>query len=189
MRLSLEDRQRIHAAVAAAESKTSAHLAVTIVPVSDRYALYPLLWGAATALLAGALLALLRPEISLRMAMIAEATIFAAVALALEPYAIRLFAVPRGVRREKARALAQREFAARILAPGHEGILVFASLAERHVELLATAGLHKAVGETEWRMIASRFSAAAAEGRIADAAIQAAQDCARHLTAHMPAAR
>ncbi|MGH6871362.1 MAG: hypothetical protein ACREHE_07640 [Rhizomicrobium sp.] len=186
MRLTADAHKQIHDAVVQAESKTRAHLAIAIVPVSDRYALYPLICGAAAALLAGASLALLRPEMSLRLATIAEVAVFAAVALALEPYVTRLLVVPRAVKRDKARALAHREFAARILAPAREGILIFASLGERHVELLATAGLHKAVGEDEWSRIVTRFSATAAEGRVADAAVEAARDCAVHLQTHFP---
>lgn len=188
MKLSHDDRQHIHAAVAQAEAKTRAHLAVTIVPASDRYAPYPLLWGALAALLVGVVLALLRPELSLRLAIIAETSTFAVFALALEPFAMRLRAVPAAVKRDKTRALAQREFAARILAPSRDGILIFASLGERHAELLATHIVHVAVGDAAWADIVARFTAQAASGDVTGGAIAAVEACAAHLATHFPKA-
>jgi putative membrane protein len=186
MPLSHDDKQRIHTAVAQAEAKTRAHLAVTIVPASDRYALYPLLWGALAALLVGAGLALLRPELSIRLATIAEISTFAIFALVLGPFAVRLRVAPAAVKRDKARALAHREFAARILAPARDGILIFASLGERHAELLATHAVHVAVGDAAWADIVARFTAQAARGDVAGGAIAAVEACAAHLATHFP---
>jgi putative membrane protein len=186
MKLSHDDRERIHTAVAQAEAKTRAHLAVTIVPASDHYALYPLLWGALAALLTGAVLALVRPELSVRLATIVEISTFAVVALALGPFVVRLRAVPAVVKRDKTRALAQREFAARILSPARDGILIFASLGERHAELLATHAVHVAVGDAAWAEIVSRFTAQAARGDVAGGTIAAVEACAAHLATHFP---
>ena len=186
MRLGPEDRKQIHDAIAAAEAKTTAHLAVTIVPASDRYALYPLLWAAMIAFLVGCALAFARPDLSLRMGFIFEAGAFAAAALLFEPFASRLLIAPRAVKRDKARALAHREFAARILGAHRDGILVFASLGERHVEIIATRAVHDAVGEAEWADITARFAASAAQARIVDAALGAIADCGLHLARHFP---
>ncbi|HEY2069034.1 MAG TPA: hypothetical protein VGG48_05725 [Rhizomicrobium sp.] len=186
MRLSHDQREAIHAKVREAEAKTSAHLAVTIVPVADRYALYPLLWGAMAAFLVGAGLALFKPELSLRLGLVFEAAAFVIGALILEPYALRLRVVPHGAKRMRASQLAHREFAARILGPGREGILVFAALGERHVEILATRHIHQAVGDAAWDDIAARFSASAGQGRLMEAAETAIADCAGHLATHFP---
>jgi len=188
MRLGADHRKSIHDAVVAAEAKTSAHLAVTIVPASDRYALYPILWGAMAAFVLGCVLALFWPALSLRMGFIWEAGCFAVCAFALEPFAIRLHVVPQAVRRDKARLLAQREFAARILGTHREGVLIFASLGERHVELLATKAVHQAVGEDAWAAIAARFAALAGEGRIVEAARDAIAACAEPLARYFPRA-
>jgi putative membrane protein len=186
MRLGAEERRQIHGAIAAAEARTTAHLAVTIVPASDRYALYPLVWASAAVFLAGCGLALAKPELSLRMGFIVEAIVFVLVALALEPFATRLLAVPRGVKRDKARALAHREFAARILGSHRDGILIFASLGERHVELIATKAVHAAVGEAAWAEITTSFAAVASQGGIGEAAREAIAACADHLTKQFP---
>src|SRR6185437_683595 len=61
--LSVAERERIHAATAAVERQTSALFALTIVPVSERYLLFPLVWGAVLALAATGVLALIRPDL------------------------------------------------------------------------------------------------------------------------------
>ncbi|HEY1629763.1 MAG TPA: hypothetical protein VGF56_00510 [Rhizomicrobium sp.] len=188
MRLGAEDRKAIHDAIAAVEARTSAHLAVTIVPASDRYALYPILWGAMAAFVLGCGLALFWPDLSLRMGFLAEAGCFAIAAFALEPFAMRLRVVPEAIKRDKARLLAQREFAARILGTHREGVLIFASLGERRVELLATKAVHAAVGEAQWSAIAGRFAAMAGEGRIGEAAQGAIAACAAPLARGFPRA-
>ena len=66
--LSADEKGRILAAVAAAEARTQVHVAVSIVPASDRYLLYPLVWAAVAALVAGGVLAFARPHLALAKA-------------------------------------------------------------------------------------------------------------------------
>ena len=186
MKLSQQERQRIDAASAAAEARTQARFVSVVLPASERYTLYPPLWGAMIALMAGACLALAKPELSLRLGILIEAAVFAAFALAFDWFALRLLLVPKRVKHEHARNLAHREFAARILAPGREGILFFVSLGERYVEILATREIHARVGEAAWNAIVVDFTAAAKAGRIADGAVAATEACAGHLAAHFP---
>jgi putative membrane protein len=190
MKLSEQDRHRIQAATAQAEAQTQARFAAVIMPASDRYALYPLLWGAAAALALGAVLALARPELSIRLGVVIESIAFAGVALVFDSFPLRLLLVPRHAGHEHARNFAHREFAARILSPGdrRDGILFFVSLGERYVEILATRDVHAKVGEAAWNAIVADFTAAAKAGRVADGAIAAIQACAGHLAAHFPKA-
>jgi putative membrane protein len=186
MKLSEQDRHRIQAAVKEAEAQTHARFACVIMPASDRYGLYPLLWGAALALMAGAGLALAKPELSLRMGILIEAALFAVSALAFDWFPLRLLLVPKHAKREHARNFAQREFAARILSSGRDGVLFFVSLGERSVEILATREVHAKVGEAAWNAIVADFVAKAKAGRVADGAIAAIQACAGHLKMHFP---
>ncbi|HXL99087.1 MAG TPA: hypothetical protein VN932_04085, partial [Rhizomicrobium sp.] len=107
-------------------------------------------------------------------------------ALAFDWFALRLLLVPGHVKREHARALARREFAARILSPSSEGLLFFVSLGERYVELLATPKVHAAVGEAAWNAIVADFTAAAKAGRVTDGLVAGIEACAGHLAAHFP---
>lgn len=187
-KLAPSERERVSAAVAAAKARTSAHFALVIVPASDRYALYPIFWGAALAVLTLGILALARPHFGVRSAFCIEVAVFVIASVALEWPPLRARLVPRRIKHAHARALAHREFAARILAHDGErrGVVFFVSLAERYAELIADEALHRAAGQAQWDAILNAFTAAAGEGRIADGFVAGVDACGRLLQARHP---
>jgi putative membrane protein len=180
MTLSETDKERIHAAVTAAEARTPVHIAVNIVPASDRYLLFPIVWGAILALAAGGVLALAWPHMGVRQVFSIEAVTFVLLSLLLDWRPVRLMLVPRHIRTRYARALAHREFATRILASRERkgGVLLFVSLAERYAEILADRDTHARVGGAVWDKILSDYMIAAKSGRIADGIVEAVTACA-----------
>lgn len=181
--LTADEKGRIHAAVADAESRTHVHVAVSVVPASDRYLLYPLVWGAIAALIAGGVLSIGWPHTPLREAFAFEAILFVVLSLVFEWSPLRLVLVPRVIRRHRAQALAHREFAARILA-SHErkgGVLLFVSLGERYAEILADRETHMRFGAVAWERVLNAYLADAKAKPVADAIIKAIQSCAQVL--------
>jgi putative membrane protein len=114
--LTSAERERVHAATVAVESRTSAIFALAIVPVSERYLLFPLVWGAVLALAVTGVLALIRPDLGIGLGFVINAALFIVLSLILDWLPLRLLLVPRRARHAHARQLAHREFAARILA-------------------------------------------------------------------------
>lgn len=188
MRLSQEDRTRMQAALAAAQARTHVRFALMIVPVSDHYAMYPVAWAGMIALAIGAALALFWQGIGLRLGFLIEAAGFGATALLLEWLPLRLALVPNRLKQMRARNMAHREFAAGILAARDhaEGLLFFAALSERYVEIIASREVHALVGQDAWPRIVSDFLHRARTGNLADAFVSAIQACADHLAAHFP---
>lgn len=188
--LAAEEQERVRAAVAAVERRTSARFALAIVPVSDRYALYPVLWGAAAALVVTGVLALLRPDLAIRTGFLVAAAVFAALALLLEWLPLRLLSVPRRVKHRHARLFAHREFAARILAAAEHrnGVLFFVSLGERYVEVVADRDIHARVASGTWERIVADFVAAVKVGRLAEGFVAAVEACGAVLETHYPPA-
>jgi putative membrane protein len=181
--LSADEKGRIHAAVAAAEARTQVHVAVSIVPASDRYLLYPLVWAAVAALVAGGALAFARPHLALGEGFAIEAVVFVALSFLLDWWPLRLLVVPRHVRDRHAQLLAHREFAARVLA-SHErkgGVLFFVSLGERYAEILADRDTHARVGATTWNQIVADFVDSAKRGRVTDGIVTAIGSCSALL--------
>jgi putative membrane protein len=179
MGLSHEDRQRIQAALTAAEARCQVHIAASVVPVSDRYALFPLVWAAAIALVVGGALAIFQSHLSLRMGFAAESASFVVFSVLFDWFPLRLRLVPKRIRHFHARVLAHREFAARILA-SHElkgGILFFVSLGERYAEIIADRDIHARVGTDTWNKIVADFVTAAKQGRIPDGIVSAIAAC------------
>ena len=181
--LSGDEKERIHAAVIAAEARAQVHVAVSIVPASDRYALYPLIWGAVAALMAGGVLAFVRPRLALSEGFAVEAIIFVALSFLLDWWPLRLLLVPWHVRERHAQALAHREFAARILASNKRkgGVLFFVSLGERYAEILADRDTHERVGATHWNRIVTDYEDSARRGRVADGIVAAIAACSAVL--------
>jgi putative membrane protein len=190
MRLSPEDRTRIHAALAAAQARTHAQFTLMVVPISDRYAMYPVAWAGMFALAVGAVLALFWQHIGLRLGFLFEAAAFGFAALLLDIRPLHLALVPRRVKQARARNMAHREFAASILAAQNPsgGIVLFASLGERYVEIIADRTVHARVGAAAWNEIVSQFASRAKAGALADAFITAIEACAAHLETHFPKA-
>jgi putative membrane protein len=189
--LTADEQARLHAAVAAVERRTSARFALAIVPVSDRYLLYPVLWGAAAGLLAVGGLALLRPDLAIGSGFLVDAAVFGALALALDWLPLRLAVVPRRIKHYHASLFARREFAARILANAEHrnGVLLFVSLGEHYVEIVADRDIHALVAAGTWEGIVADFAAAVKAGRLAQGFLAAVEACGAVLETHYPPAR
>ncbi|MFI4986384.1 MAG: TPM domain-containing protein [Alphaproteobacteria bacterium] len=186
--LTHEERERIRLAVADAERRTSAHFALVIVPASERYALFPVVWAALGALSATGVLALLRPTLTIGEGFLVNAALFIVLALVLDWWPVRLRIVPSAIKREHARQLAHREFATRIVgsAEHRNGVLFFVSLGERYVEVLADRAIHDRVAPDTWEELVTRFVAAVKADRLADGFIAAVEACAATLEKHYP---
>lgn len=182
-KLSKSDHDQLYRAIADAEQRSATHLALVVVPVSDRYLMYPLAYGALVALAIGGALALFWPHASIRVAFSAEALGFAAFSLLFDWLPLRLRLVPRAIRSARARNLAHREFAARILTTHRGGLLLFVSLGERYVELLADRELHTQVGQQAWDSIVSELTKSARTRPLADALLAAIASCMSALPA------
>jgi putative membrane protein len=159
-----------------------------IVPVSDHYAMYPLAWAGMIVLATGAALALFWQAIGLRLGFLVQAAAFGLTAVALEWRPLRLVLVPTRLKQMRARNMARREFAAGILAARDhaEGVLFFASLGERYVEIIASREVHALVGEDAWQRIVSIFAARAKAGNPTEAFVTAIEACADLLATHFP---
>ena len=175
--LSTADHQRVHDAIEAAEKATSGEIFCVVAKESATYREVPFAWAAAIAL-AGPPLALvfgLRPSVPMMLALQSGWSVGHASALgddlttSLITYAVMqvlLFVValmvtsipfvrrlltPNSLKRAHVHARAMEQFAHRLhTTTASTGVLVFASLAERRVEVIADELIHKKVGEKPW---------------------------------------
>lgn len=186
--LSPRDSDRIRDAVAAVEARSSAEFVVVVAPASDAYALYPLLWASLAALLAGGVLALLVPAWGARSIFAGQAVLFLVGVVVLELPGLRRFLVPGWVMRAHASQLARLQFAARVegRTASRTGLLLFVSLAERHVEIIADAGIHARAGDGAWKSVIGEFRAAVARGQLVDGFLAAIAAIGDLLATHAP---
>ncbi len=187
-KLTSQQRKALQDACTAAEARTSARLAVVTVPISDRYALYPLVYGGITAVTVFAVLATFWHQIPLREAFFITAVLAAVVTFGLDWMALRLMLVPRHAKNWECWELAHRSFASRILAQNDRktGILLFVSLGERYVEVVTDRAVDLLVPQSTWDAIIKDFTAAAKQGQVSEALLAAVESCAKVLEQHFP---
>jgi putative membrane protein len=188
--LSPVEREKVAAAVASAQARTQSIFSLAVVPASDRYHLYPIVWGAGLALFVLCGVAVGAPHVGLRMASAIVLTVFLVASLLLEWQPLRMLAVPKRIKHDHARAFAHRQFAVHVLSHPEKkgGVLFFVSLAERYAEIIADHALHQAAGPAAWDKIVGDFTSAAAQGRIADGFVAGVNACGAILETHRPAA-
>jgi putative membrane protein len=188
-KLSVEERNRIESAVATAETRTSAEFAVVVARASDEYALFPLLWAGLLALSTGGIIAIAAPMISVGMGFAIQAGVFIAASLLLHLQFLRPRLASPSLQREYAARMAQLQFASLVNERTHAdvGLLLFVSLAERHVEILVDNGISERIPQAAFQNIIDGFIQEVHKGKIAEGFIGAIEACTLVLQQHFPA--
>ena len=104
---------------------------------------------------------------------------------------VRVAMMPRTTRRAVAHRVALEQFSIRGVArkKDHTGILIFVSLAERYVRIVADHGIAERVSQAQWQQAVDSLTAHMSDGRIADGFIAAIDICGEVLETHFPHAR
>ena len=176
--LSTRERTRISRAIEKAEKKTSGEIVAVITDSSDDYIFIPLLWAALLALTAWPALYIYALQLG----------VFAAGSLAVQWGRLRIALVPRAVKRARAHARAMEQVLARNLhaTKGRTGVLIFVSVAERFVEVIADEGIYSKVPPGIWDDVVTRLGADIARGDVAKGFIEAVTQCGGVLAKHFP---
>ncbi len=186
---SAEDKSRITAAIHAAEKSTSGEFVAVVARASDHYVFTPLLWSAILALLfPGTTLFLglsLRP-VHIYQIQLLIFLVLAALFLFVPGLHLRL--VPTRVKHTRASRLAKAQFYLQgvQLTAHHSGVLLFVSLAEHYVEIVADKGIHERLGEAHWQGIIEQFVAQVRQGRVVDGFVEAISACGAAMAKHYP---
>jgi len=186
--LSHDERARIEAAKSAIEQRTAAEFTVVVTHASDRYPFVGLVWAALGALSITAIAAMIWPDLDIVDALTIQVPALIALALLFDWMPVRLLLVPKRTKNARARQLAHREFASHIVGGGahRNRVLLFVSLGERYVEILADRGTHALVPEGTWDKIVAEFVGAVRAGQVADGILAAIAACGKVLETHHP---
>lgn len=209
--ISETDHQRIMAAVAEAEAKTSGDIICVLTGEVSKYREAPLGYAA--------LLAIAGPPIAFALGLqpallqdaittgwtanvgapsdlglvagvyaIAQAVIFGLGLLVFSFAPVRRFLTPTSLKKHRVHRAAWAQFAATglHLEPGRTGVLIFASTEDRVVEVLAEEDIHKAVGTKVWDAAVAAVQSGMKAGKPADGFIKAVEICGAALAEHFP---
>jgi putative membrane protein len=183
------ERSEITAAIQAAEKRTSGEFVAMVARSSDTYRTPALLWAAGLAFLLPALLLFFS---HLRYLDIYESQIalFIVLMLAFEFLpGLHMALVPKSLRHLRASRLAHAQFYEQgvHLTREHSGVLLFVSMAERYVEIVADRGIHEKIGEQRWQAIVDGFTAKVGAGDVCGGFVAATTACCEAMVEHYPA--
>ncbi len=185
--ISNEDRDRISAAIQAAEQKTAGEIVCVLLRSSSAYSYVPILWASFVALaLPWALVAF--TQMSVTRILAAQGATYILMALALSWTPLRVALVPRAIKRTRAHRASMEQFFARGVARtgNRMGVMIFVSLAEHYAHVVADDGVAARVEHAVWRDAVDSLTAEIAKGRIADGFIAAIGRCGAVLAEHAP---
>lgn len=182
-----QDRERIAAAIRAAEARTSGE----IVCVLARVSVDPV--GLST--LVAAVLALALPwcliaytALPVQRILACQIVLFAVLLALFRLPAARVALMPRRARRAVAHRIAMEQFAIRGIArkKDRSGVLIFVSLAEHYARVIADDGIAAKVPQREWQSVVDGLVAHLREGRVGDGFVTAVEQCGDKLSQHFP---
>ena len=183
------DKQQLREAIRAAESKTRGEIVTVIARASGDYFYYPTLWAALLAILAP--LVPVGFDISFAPLGVVELqlVVFALLTLVFRWPPLKLKLVPRSVKQQYCMRRAREQFLAQNLHTTRDrtGVLLYVSVAEHYVELLADAGIDAKVPAGTWDRIVEDFTAHLRAGRIATGFVEAVHAIGTQLAVHFPA--
>ena len=198
------DHKRIADAIGKAESKTSGEIFCVLAHEVSRYREVPLAWASLAALVLPPLAVLAgldrlplfsswtdNAADSLRLLVtygFAQACLFLVVALIVAQPGVRRLLTPRFLKRHRVRQVARHHFAASgaRLSHAEPHILIYASLHDRQVELVAHESIHRAVGDGPWNAAVAAVTQGMKSGVPVDGFVRAIAICGEALAAHFP---
>jgi putative membrane protein len=187
MHISESDRQRISAAIHAAEAKTSGEIVCVLAQTSSDASGLPILLAALVALALPWLLVAFT-ALTVHRILLLQVGVFLALAAVFCLPRVRVALLPRAARRAVAHGVALEQFAIRGIArkKDRSGILIFVSLAEHYARIVADEGIAARVPQSEWQGAVDALVAHCSSGRIADGFISAIGTCGAVLSTHFP---
>jgi len=180
----------IEAAVAAAERATSGEIVPVIVERSDTYAELRIGAAALVAFAAGALALLLAPAFE-RWLLPAQLGVFVASGWLFGQRALLRWLIPADVAAKRVARAAELAFHAAGLVETRDrtGILIYLSLLERRVIVLADRGIHTRVEAGTWDGVVARVVAGIVARRAEAGLADGIRLCGEILSLHFPSRR
>ncbi len=178
------DKQRIIAAIRAAEEKTAAEIFCVIARACGDYRLVPIAWAAVLAL------AVPLPLINFTswpagIIYLIQLGTFIVAALFLSLPIVRFRIVPRGRMWQRAHGEAMHQFLGQRTGQ-RPGVSIFASVAEGYAEIIADPRINVEIEPETWASAVSTLISAIKDGRPGDGFVAAVNLCGEQLARPFP---
>lgn len=187
MILSIEDQRRVNAAITAAESRTDGEIVCVLARASSDYMTYAVAWAALLALAAPWPL-MATTQLSVQQILLVQLFIFTALYLVFSSSGLGHQLVPGRVRRAQAHRAAMEQFMIKGMArkKNRAGVLIFVSLAEHYVRIVADEGVASKVDRSVWQGAVDALLAHIRADDLATGFVSAVEQCGAVLSQHFP---
>ena len=187
--LSEAEKQHLRDRIRTAEARTRGELVTVLARESDPYPFIPLLWASMTALAVPPVLLAIGLDWSMAAVSVLQLGLFLVLALALRWTPLKMRLIPKAVKLRRAARTAREVFLDQGLhnTPDRCALMIFVSLGEHYVEILADKGIDAHVSQDQWDAIVADFVAAVKAGRVAEGFDAAVDACGAILAEHFPA--
>ncbi len=183
------EKQHLRNAIREAESKTAGEIVTVIALASDNYYYYPTLWAALLAILSPLLPIAINFSFAPLGVVELQLLVFVLLLAAFRWPPLKMYLVPRAIKDQYCARRAQEQFLVQNLhtTRARTGVLLYVSVAERHVSLLADSGIHSKVVAGTWDKIVTDFTRKLRTGQVTDGFIEAVNVTGALLATHFPA--
>lgn len=188
--LTNDEKRRLRERIEAAERQTSGELVTVIARESDPYPYIPLLWASLIALSLPPFIVLAGLWLDLATVSAIQLAAFLVLSLLFRWRPLKMRLIPKATKLRRAARTAREQFLAQGVHNTSDrcGVLIFVSVAEHYVEILADRAINAKVAQEDWDAIVAGFVAAVKQGRVAEGFEQAVDACGALLAQHFPAA-
>jgi len=203
MFLNQEEKQQISQVIRDVESKTAGELVAVIARASDDYLYIPLLWAATISLLVPGIFYYLAvglgwgqacPDWGWRLPCdfsdlyIVQLSLFMLLALLFRWQPVKMLLVPHSVKQRRGNRHAYMQFHEQGLdkTNARNGILIFVSIAEHYVEILADQAICEKIDHSQWQQIVDNFVKKIKSRQVVEGFIETINACGDSLAEHFP---
>lgn len=189
--LTEQEKEKIRTAIAEAEARTSGEIVTVIANTSDTYLYIPTLWAALLALAVPGLNFLFGAPLDRVLVYQLQVLVFLAAALLFQLDSVKMYLIPKRVKHDRASMVARQQFVYQGLhtTENRTGILIFVSVAEHYVEIIADKGINDRIDSKVWQTTVDEFTELLKQGRTYEGFMSAVNLCREQLWSHFPADR
>lgn len=187
--LNASERRTLSETIKEVESKTDAEVVTVLAREADNYLYISTLWAAFLALLLAPLFQFLPWWLEYQQAFTLQWLLFIALAVIFRWRPLTMRLVPKRVKFWRAANLARRQFLQQELHHTKDrlGLLIFVSVAEHYVEILADRGLAEHITNERWQEIVENFILEVKKGKTNEAFVHCVEKCGELLEEAAPA--
>ncbi|MGB0865511.1 MAG: TPM domain-containing protein [Granulosicoccaceae bacterium] len=177
--LTQADQDAISAAIAEQERRTLAELVTVVTDASDNYRYIPVLWAAIISMIIPGLVFILGGWQDFSSLYSMQVLLFVALAVGFRVSPIKYMLIPKAIKHQRAARMARQQFFAQRLHHTEQrlGVLLFVSVAEHYVEILADTGASEKISDQQWAEIVDDFSSKVAAEQVVQGFLQAIGRC------------